>query len=72
MWRLAASVLDALAGGDAAQVLVVDGDAGDTLDLSGDGWTQVDSAEFDGQSYAIYGSDGSDMQVAVNSDLAVA
>jgi hypothetical protein len=69
---LSASVLDNLAGGDTTQVLVVDGDAGDTLDLTGDGWTQVDSVDVDGQSYAIYGSDSSDMQVAANSDLTVA
>lgn len=53
-----------------ADTLVVDGDAGDTVDLVGNDWSQVDTAEIDGQSYAIYEhTDG--MRVAADSDVQV-
>lgn len=56
---------------NSADTLVVDGDAGDTVDLEGNDWSQVDTTEIDGQSYAIYEhSDG--MRVAADTDLQVA
>jgi len=54
------------------QTLVVDGDAGDTLDLKGNDWHQVDTAAIEG--YTLYQHDqpdGSGMLVAANNNLHV-
>lgn len=54
-----------------AQTLVVDGDAGDTLDLQGSGWNQASTTQIDGSSYTVY-EHASGMHVAVDSDMQVA
>ncbi len=53
-----------------ARTLVVDGDSGDTLDLVGSDWSQVDTAQIDGQGYTVYEHD-SGMRVAADADLTV-
>lgn len=53
-----------------ARTIVVDGDVGDTLDLVGSDWSLVDTAQIDGQGYAVY-EDDSGMRVAADSDLTV-
>lgn len=54
-----------------ADTLVVAGDKGDTVDLEGNDWSQVDTTEIEGESYAIYEhSDG--MRVAADTDMQVA
>jgi hypothetical protein len=60
--------INALTG--TARTLVVDGDSRDTLNLTGDDWSQVDTAQIDGQGYAVYEHD-SGMRVAADSDLTV-
>jgi len=60
--------INALTG--TARTLVVDGDSGDTLDLVGNDWSQVDTAQIDGQGYAVYEHD-SGMRVAADTDLTV-
>jgi len=53
------------------QTLVVDGDAGDTVDLVGNDWAEVETTQIDGQGYTVYEhSDG--MRVAADSDMQVA
>ena len=54
-----------------AQTLVVDGDAGDTIDLQGGGWERGDTVEIDGEEegYALY-THASGMTVAVSEDVA--
>jgi hypothetical protein len=54
-----------------ARTLVVDGDAGDTLDLQGSGWNPTSSTQIDGNSYTVY-EHASGMYVAVDSDMQVA
>ena len=54
------------------QTLVVDGDAGDTVDLLGSDWHQVDTKDIDGNSYAIYHNDSSGMTVAADTHVKVA
>jgi hypothetical protein len=49
-------------------VLKIDGDAGDSLSLSDDGWSQPDTSTLPG--YAIYAVDN--VKVAVDQDIAVA
>lgn len=57
---------------DTANTLVIDGDAGDTVDLQGDDWTPLsDPVEIDGQSYAVY-EHAEGMRVAADSDLQIA
>lgn len=52
-----------------AKTLVIDGDAGDSLDL-GDGWSASGSTEIDGAGYTIYEhADG--VSVVADSDIAV-
>ncbi len=51
-------------------LLVVDGDAGDVLDLHGSGWGSADPTEIDGKSYAVY-EHASGMRVAADPDLQV-
>ncbi len=60
--------INALTG--TARTIVIDGDAGDTLNLVGDGWSEVDTAQIDGQGYAVYEHD-TGMRVAADSDLTV-
>jgi len=50
--------------------LVIAGDAGDQVDL-GDGWTETDPTEIEGESYAVY-QHGSGAQVAVDDQVSVA
>lgn len=60
--------INALTG--TARTMVVDGDSGDTLDLVGSDWNLVDTAQIDGQGYAVY-EDDSGMRVAADTDLTV-
>ncbi|MGH6618448.1 MAG: hypothetical protein ACREF6_02785 [Alphaproteobacteria bacterium] len=55
---------------DHTDMLVVDGDAGDTLDLHGGGWSPADPTEADVQGYAVY-EHASGMKVAADIDLHV-
>ena len=55
---------------ETAQTLVVDGDAGDTLDLQGDDWTPAGTADIDGHGYSVY-EHSTGMRVAADSDLQV-
>ena len=54
---------------NAANSLVIAGDAGDTVDV-GDGWSETGTATIDGESYAVYQSD-SGAQVAIDQQVAV-
>lgn len=65
---IASTGVNALTG--TARTIVVDGDGGDTLDLVGSDWNLVDTAQIDGQGYAVY-EDDSGMRVAADSDLTV-
>lgn len=56
---------------DHTDMLVVDGDAGDILDLHGGGWSPADPTETDGQGYTVY-EHASGMKVAADIDLHVA
>lgn len=55
---------------ETAQTLVVDGDAGDTIDLQGDGWEPGETVEIDGEGYTLY-EHASGMTVAADDDVTV-
>lgn len=55
---------------DHTDMLVVDGDAGDILDLHGGGWSPTDPTETDVQGYTVY-EHASGMKVAADIDLHV-
>jgi hypothetical protein len=54
-----------------AETLVVDGDAGDQIDFSGEAWTQSGPATINGESYTIY-EHSSGVRVAADQDIALA
>ena len=54
----------------ASDLLIVDGDAGDALELHGSGWNPAGSTEIEGQSYAVY-EHASGMRVAADVDVHV-
>ena len=53
-----------------SDLLIVDGDAGDALELHGSGWNPTGSTEIEGQSYAVY-EHASGMRVAADVDVHV-
>ena len=58
---------------NSGRTLIVDGDAGDTLHLQGDGWHQSGTTQIDGHGYTVYehGQGTATMQIAAENGMHV-
>ncbi|MEN7538764.1 hypothetical protein [Aurantiacibacter flavus] len=66
------NVFQNLTGANGKQQLLIEGNAGDSLDLTGAGWTESNTIERNGTKYyAVYNARNSDMQLLVNTEITV-